>query len=64
MLETKEKKQKCYGWNCQFINFVGGGGGNYLTLKLAGYFAKHLQAEGGGGVVEPPPPKNFEAANN
>ena len=27
-----------------------------LTLKLAGYFAKHVQARGGG--------KNFEAASN
>ena len=37
----------------------------FLTLKLAGYFAKHIQARGGGGggFVEPPP-KNFEMANN
>ena len=33
-----------------------------LTLKLAGYFAKHMQARGGGGFVDPP--KNFETANN
>ena len=34
----------------------------FLTLKLAGYFARHLQA---GGLVDPPPPsKNFETANN
>ena len=32
-----------------------------LTLKLAGYFAKHIQARGG--FVDPPP-KNFETANN
>ena len=33
-----------------------------LTLKLAGYFATHIQAKGGGGVVDLP--KNFETANN
>ena len=27
----------------------------YLTLKLAGYFATHIQARGGGGFNEPPP---------
>ena len=31
-----------------------------LTLKLAGYFAKHIQARGG----SLNPPKNFETANN
>ena len=34
-----------------------------LTLKLAGYFAKHIQARGGGGARWTPP-KNFETANN
>ena len=33
-----------------------------LTLKLAGYFDKHIQAKGGG--VRWAPPKNFETANN
>ena len=33
-----------------------------LTLKLAGYFAKHIPARGGGFVE--PPPKKFETANN
>ena len=33
----------------------------HLTLKLAGYFAKHIHQ---GGFVELPPPKNFETANN
>ena len=32
-----------------------------LILKLAGYFAKHIQ-ERGGGLIEPP--KIFETANN
>ena len=27
----------------------------YLTLKLAGYFATHIQARGGGGSTTPPP---------
>ena len=26
-----------------------------LTLKLAGYFATHIQAREGGGLVDPPP---------
>ena len=33
-----------------------------LTFKLAGYFAKHIQARGAGFVD--PPPKNFETVNN
>ena len=33
-----------------------------LTLTLAGYFAKHIQARGGGGSLTPH--KNFETANN
>ena len=33
-----------------------------LILKLAGYFAKHIQERGGGGLIEPP--KIFETANN
>ena len=32
-----------------------------LTLKLAGCFAKHIQAMGGS---LNPPPKNFETSNN
>ena len=35
-----------------------------LTLKLASYFAKHIQARRGGGFIELPLPKNFETANN
>ena len=35
---------------------------SFLTLKLAGYFATHIQVRGGGGFVEPP--KKFETANN
>ena len=31
-----------------------------LTLKLAGYFATHIQAGGGGGWSLNPPPKIFE----
>ena len=49
----------------------GGGGGRkvpaahnitlkLLTLKLAGFFAKHILARGGGREV----PENFEMANN
>ena len=36
-------------------------GGIGLTLKLAGYFAKHIQARRGS---LNPSPKNFETANN
>ena len=35
--------------------------GLLLTLKLAGYFATHIQARGEGFVE---PPKIFETANN
>ena len=31
----------------------------FLTLKLAGHFAKHIQAREGGSLT---PPKNFETA--
>ena len=34
---------------------------SFLTLKLAGYFATHIQVRGGGFNE---PPKKFETANN